>query len=117
LFVETTLLFPLALVPLVWLIYSGSATFASGDTSLNLLLLLSGPVTVMPLLLFAVAARKVTLTTIGFMQFLAPTLQFLTGVYYGEALTTAHLICFGLIWTAVVLFSIDAVQAAKKPLL
>jgi len=115
LFVETTLLFPLAFVPLVWLTYSGSAAFGSGDTSLNVLLLLAGPVTVMPLLLFAVAARKVTLTMVGFMQFLAPTLQFLIGVYYGEELTTAHLICFGSIWTAVALFSIDAFRSTKKP--
>ncbi len=115
LFVETTLLLPFAIVPLVWLVYSSASAFASGDTSLNFLLILAGPVTVMPLLLFAIAARKVTLTTLGFMQFLAPTLQFLTGVYYGELLTTAHIICFGLIWIAVALFSADAIRATKKP--
>lgn len=114
LFVETTLLFPLALVPLVWVVYSGTASFASGDTSLNILLVVAGPVTVMPLLMFAVAARKLTLTMVGFLQFLAPTLQFLIGVYYGEELTTAHIICFGLIWTAVALFSIDAFRSARK---
>jgi chloramphenicol-sensitive protein RarD len=116
LFVETTLLFPLALMPLLWLVWSGASAFTSADSSLSLLLILAGPVTVMPLLLFAIAARKLTLTTVGFLQFLAPTLQFLTGVYYGEELTTAHLICFGLIWTAVALFSIDAFRATKKPL-
>ena len=115
LFVETTLLFPFAFVPLVWLIWSGASAFSSGDTSLNVLMLLAGPVTVMPLLLFAVAARKLTLTMVGFLQYLAPTLQFLIGVYYGEELTTAHLICFGSIWTAVALFSIDAFRSAKKP--
>ena len=117
LFVETTLLFPFAFVPLVWLVWSGASAISSGETSLNLLLVLAGPVTVMPLLLFAIAARKLTLTTVGFLQYLAPTLQFLTGVYYGEKLTTAHLICFGLIWTAVVLFSVDAFRATKKPVL
>jgi chloramphenicol-sensitive protein RarD len=116
LFVETTLLFPLALMPLLWIVWSGASAFTSGDSSLSLLLILAGPVTVMPLLLFAIAARKLTLTTVGFLQFLAPTLQFLTGVYYREELTTAHLICFGLIWTAVALFSIDAFRATKKPL-
>ena len=116
LFVETTLLFPLALMPLLWLLWSGTSAFTSGDTSLSLLLIVAGPVTVTPLLLFAIAARKLTLTTVGFLQFLAPTLQFLTGVYYGEVLTTAHIICFGLIWTAVALFSIDAFRATKKPL-
>ena len=115
LFVETTLLFPFAFVPLVWLIYAGGSAFGAGDSSLTLLLLAAGPVTVLPLLLFAVAARKLTLTTVGFLQYLAPTLQFLIGVYYGEELTTAHLICFGLIWTAVGLFSVDAFRATKKP--
>ncbi len=115
LFVETTLLFPFAFVPLVWLVWSGASAISSGETSLNLLLVLAGPVTVMPLLLFAIAARKLTLTTVGFLQYLAPTLQFLTGVYYGEVLTTAHLICFGLIWTAVAMFSVDALRATKKP--
>ena len=115
LFVETTLLFPFAFVPLAWLVYSGTSAFGAGDTRMTLLLVAAGPVTVMPLLLFAVAARKLTLTTVGFLQFLAPTLQFMTGVYYGEMLTTAHLICFGLIWTAVTLFSIDALRQSKKP--
>jgi len=59
---------------------------------------------------YALAARRLTLTTIGFMQFLAPTLQFGTGIYYGETLTTAHLICFGFIWTAVAFFIFDAVK-------
>jgi chloramphenicol-sensitive protein RarD len=82
--------------------------------SLALLLLAAGPITVVPLLLFAVAARRLPLTTVGFMQFLAPTLQFLTGIYYGEELTTAHKICFGLIWIAVVLFSTDAIRRSKN---
>jgi chloramphenicol-sensitive protein RarD len=63
---------------------------------------------------FAVAARRLPLTTIGFMQFLAPTLQFVIGVYYGEQLTTAHLLCFGFIWAAVAFFSVDAILAGKK---
>ena len=116
LFVETVLLLPCA-VALLWSIgAAGDLAFGQGDTSLSLLLLLGGPVTVMPLLLFAIAARRLPLTMIGFMQFLAPTLQFFTGVYYGEALTTAHIICFALIWTAAGFFSYDALRASKKPL-
>jgi len=114
LFVETTLLFPFAMVWMAWLLVAGQASFGTQDVSLALLLLAAGPITVVPLLLFAVAARRLPLTTIGFMQFLAPTLQFLTGLYYGEKLTTAHMICFGLIWIAVVLFSTDAIRAGKK---
>ena len=114
LFVETLLLFPFAMVWMIWLLVAGQASFGSQDMSLAMLLLAAGPVTVVPLLLFAVAARRLPLTMIGFMQFLAPTLQFLTGIYYGEKLTTAHQICFGLIWVAVILFSVDAIRAGRK---
>ena len=114
LFVETTLLFPFAIAWLVFLILGGQASFGAGDTGLSMLLVLGGPVTVMPLLLFAISAKRLSLTTIGFMQFLAPTLQFFTGLYYGEQLTTAHLVCFGCIWIAVAFFSYDALTAGKK---
>ncbi len=114
LFVETALLFPFAMVWMTWLLLAGQASFGTQDMSLAMLLLAAGPVTVVPLLLFAVAARRLPLTMIGFMQFLAPTLQFLTGIYYGEKLTTAHQICFGLIWVAVILFSADAIRAGRK---
>ena len=114
LFVETALLFPFAMVWMTWLLLTGQASFGTQDMSLAMLLLAAGPVTVVPLLLFAVAARRLPLTMIGFMQFLAPTLQFLTGIYYGEKLTTAHQICFGLIWVAVILFSADAIRAGTK---
>ena len=60
------------------------------------LLLLAGPFTVMPLLFFAIAARRLRLSTIGFLQFIGPTGQFFVGLYYGEELTGPHLICFSL---------------------
>ena len=116
LFIETMMLLPIALVWLLWLLASGQSEFGGGNLTMMSLLLLAGPVTVLPLLCFAVAARRLTLTTIGFMQFLAPTLQFGIAIYYGEQLTTAHLICFGFIWAAVVFFSIDAIRAGKKKL-
>ena len=114
LFVETTLLFPFAAAYLGMLMAGQVASFGSGDTGLSVLLMLGGPVTVIPLLLFARSAKRLTLTTLGFMQFLAPTLQFCTGLYYGEVLTTAHLVCFGLIWAAVAFFSYDAITSGKK---
>lgn len=114
LFIETILLFPFALLWLLWLINSDTSVFTAGGMRISALLMLAGPVTVIPLLCFAIAARRLTLTTVGFMQFLAPTLQFLTGLYYGEVLTTAHLVCFGCIWLAVLLFSADAVRASRK---
>jgi chloramphenicol-sensitive protein RarD len=114
LFIETLMLFPFACGWLLWLMASGDAAFASGDAGLSGLLMLAGPFTVLPLLCFATAARRLTLTTVGFMQFIAPTLQFLTGVYYGEPLTTARLACFACIWVAVVVFCADAVMASRK---
>jgi chloramphenicol-sensitive protein RarD len=114
LFVETVLLLPFALIWFGYLFSSSQMVFATGDSSMTFWLMMAGPVTVVPLLCFALAARRVSLTTIGFMQFLAPTLQFGTGIYYGETLTTAHLICFTFIWTAVAFFTFDAIKSTKK---
>lgn len=116
LFVETVLLLPFAGVWLAWMIYSGRSAFGIDDPGIAGMLLLAGPITVIPLLCFALAARRLALSTVGFMQFLAPTLQFLTGVYYGEKLTPAHLICFACIWTAVILFSVDAIRRTRVSL-
>ncbi len=117
LFVETVLLAPAAIAWFTWIMLSGDAMFGSGGAALTFWLVMAGPITAFPLLCFALAARRLPLTTIGFMQFLAPTLQFGTGIYYGETLTIPHLVCFGFIWTAVIVFSLDAYSAGrKKPL-
>lgn len=110
LFVETVVLLPIAALWLASLLLSGQSAFTADDPHMVGLLLLAGPITVIPLLCFALAARRVSLTMVGFMQFLAPTLQFLTGIYYGEQLTVPHLVCFGCIWIAVTLFSADALR-------
>jgi len=107
LFVETIVLLPIAVVWLAWMARAGDVAFAS-NAEVTGLLLLAGPVTVVPLLFFALAARRLPLSTVGFMQFLAPTMHFGIAVYYGEVLTTAHMICFACIWAAVILFSTDA---------
>jgi len=108
LFIETLVLLPFALCYLLWIMLAGEAAFSFTDPSLAGILLLAGPLTVTPLLFFALAARRLNLSTLGMMQFIAPTLQFVIAVIYGEQLTSAHLICFSLIWLAVILFSIDA---------
>ena len=113
LFIETLLLLPIALGYLLWLMQAGEAAFSIEDLTLAGILLLAGPITVIPLLFFAIAARRLNLSTVGMMQFIAPTLQFLVAVYYGEELTMAHIVCFSLIWVAVILFSIDAWRANK----
>ncbi len=115
LFVETLLLLPLALVWFAFFKSAGHATFGSGDATMTFWLVMAGPITALPLLCFALAARRLPLTTIGFMQFLSPTLQFGTGIYYGEPLTSAHIICFSFIWAAVAFFIFDALRGTKKP--
>ena len=114
LFIETIILLPIALIYLGSLMAEGSAVFGSGDTSTSIILLAAGPLTVIPLLFFALAAKRLPLATVGMMQFLAPTIQFLVGLYYGEKLTTAHIVCFVCIWSAVLLFSFDALQSSRR---
>ncbi|HMB74404.1 MAG TPA: EamA family transporter RarD [Gammaproteobacteria bacterium] len=114
LFVETVVLLPAALAFLGWLASRQTAVFTSGEAGIVAMLMLAGPLTVLPLLLFALAARRLTLSTIGVMQFIAPTLQFLVGLAYGEALTGPHIVCFALIWIAVFLFSGDAWRRSRS---
>ena len=113
LFIETLVLLPLAGGYLLWATFAASAAFDASQPMLAILLMLAGPITVVPLLCFALAARRLRLSTIGIMQFIAPTLQFLVGLMYGEQLTVPHLICFTLIWIAVAVFSWDAWRASK----
>lgn len=115
LFIETLILLPFAAAYLVWILGTDTAAFRASDPSLAFTLILAGPITVVPLLSFALAARRLNLSTLGMMQFIAPTLQFLIGVYYGEHLTTAHIVCFACIWTAVILFSWDAWRSSRRP--
>jgi chloramphenicol-sensitive protein RarD len=114
LFVETLVLLPLAMGYWVWLLNTGTSDFSSRDPFLSFLLVLAGPITILPLLLFVLAARRLPFSLIGFLQFIAPTLQFLMGLLYGEVLTMAHMLCFGLIWIAVAFFVLDAWRAVPQ---
>ena len=113
LFIETLVLLPLALVYMWTLFQSGQAAFSSDAPGQMVLLLMAGPLTVLPLLCFALAARRLDLSMIGFLQFIGPTGQFIVGVAYGEALTPPHLVCFGFIWIAVIIFAIDAWKLSR----
>jgi chloramphenicol-sensitive protein RarD len=114
LFVETVVLAPAAAAWLLVMLLGGGAFISSAGAGMTGLLLLAGPLTVIPLLFFALAARRLSLTAIGFMQFIAPTLQFLTGIYYGEQLTLPRIVCFGCIWAAVAVFSVDALRNSRR---
>jgi chloramphenicol-sensitive protein RarD len=113
--VETAILFPLAAAWLGWLALASQPVL--GTTSLDtVLLVLSGVVSTTPLLLFTAAARRLPYSTLGMLQFLAPTLQFLIAVLlYGEPFTAAHGIAFGAIWTALVLYVIAMLRAPRLP--
>ncbi len=105
---ETLLMLPFALGALIWLAAAGEARFGRLDLAGSLLLMSSGLATCVPLLLFAGGARRLTLSTLGIVQYIAPTLHFLTAVFlFGEVFTTAHSITFALIWVAVLLFVLE----------
>ena len=104
LFLETAFLFPIAAVLLIWLGQTGEMVRASGVGEYALLAT-AGAVTIIPLLLYVIGARGLRLSTMGVMQFMAPTLQFIIGIWGGEPFTTAHMITFGLIWAGVATFT------------
>jgi len=111
LLVETLVLSPLALTYLGHLASSHSGAFALGPSTLALLSL-SGPLTALPLVWFARAARALPLSTLGIVQYVAPTLQFLIAVFVlGEPMPAARWAAFGFIWLALVIFSVDLVRA------
>ncbi len=114
LFIETALLAPFAAAFAFFLVRSGESHFATGNLGGDALLVLAGPATVIPLVLFALAARRLPLTVMGFLQYIGPTLQLMLGLYYGEPFTRAHLIAFSLIWAALALVSVDAVLRSRK---
>ena len=105
LLVETALLLPVALAFLGYLAVLGTGSFATLDRWTDLLLILAGPVTMLPLIWFTSAARRLPLSLVGFFQYIAPTCHFVLAVFvFGEPFTKAHLITFLLIWSAVALF-------------
>jgi chloramphenicol-sensitive protein RarD len=112
--VETALLAPLALGWIIWLSRQGAGGLGHYDTGTDLLLVLGGAVTAIPLLLFTAAAKRLPYSTLGFLQYLAPSLQFLLAVLvFGEALTTAHLVCFGAIWAALAIFTVEGIRKGR----
>lgn len=113
--IETGLMFLPAFGYLTYLGAHGSGAFGQGGVQTTLLLGCAGFVTAIPLILFAYGARRVQLTTLGVLQYVAPTLQFLLGVIvYGESFTQARVIGFCLIWTALLLYSIEGVITQRR---
>lgn len=106
--IETSLLLPLAAGYLAVLARDGSIAFGRLSVGTDLLLLAAGPITALPLLWFASAVRRLRLATVGLMQYIAPTMQFLLAVFaFGEPFGGPRLVAFALIWIAVFLYSAD----------
>ena len=115
LFVETSLMLPVALCYAGFLAYSGNAYFLARDWQLDILIVLAGPVTSLPLVWFASGARRLNYATVGIFQFIAPSGHFLLGVFvYDEPFGRAHLITFACIWVAIVIFSLDSLRSLRR---
>jgi chloramphenicol-sensitive protein RarD len=114
LYIETTLLLPVAVAYVGYLTIVGRGALVSGDPWLVGRLAASGVVTAVPLLLFAAAARRLQFSTLGFLQYLAPSVQFLLAVFaFHEPLTTIKVAALSCIWAAVALYSFDSLRSFR----
>ena len=110
LFVETLVLVPLALAYLGYVMVRDHGPGPMAEPVNLTLLLLTGPATAMPLLLFAFAVQRLRLTTIGMLQYIGPTIQFLLAIFVlGEPINLTQLVSFGLIWVSLLVYSTDSV--------
>jgi chloramphenicol-sensitive protein RarD len=111
---ETAVLLPIAAAVLGWVAISGESTFTVDTPNHPLLLASAGLVTAAPLLLFAAAARRVPLVTIGLLQFITPVLQLLCGVLLlGETMSTSRWVGFGIVWTALLVLTFDSIRSLR----
>jgi chloramphenicol-sensitive protein RarD len=116
---ETGIVFPLALIYLAFVGLNGSGAFLHDGPLIDIFLAGAGFVTTIPLLMFASAAKQIPLTVVGLLQYIAPTLQFLIGVYiYKESFNFSQLIGFAFVWIALIIFAVEnyaAHRAAMEP--
>ncbi|MBK4784427.1 MAG: EamA family transporter RarD [Pantoea sp. Pent] len=113
--IETAWLFPLAAIYLFGFADSATSHLSANPLSLNLKLIAAGIITTIPLMLFAAACARLRLSTVGFFQYLGPTLMFLLAVlFYGESLTPDKMVTFGFIWLALAIFILDALLFSAR---
>lgn len=111
---ETMLLGPVVLAGLAWWTWTGEGALARGDLGLDALLLLAGPLTVLPLVLFAAGARRLPLATVGLVQYIGPSIQFGLGIWvFHEAFDAWRLLGFVLIWSALAVYTADTWRHAR----
>ncbi len=112
---ETTLLLPVALVYIAYISATGTAVAKSADLGLWLLLIGGGVVTSLPLLWFTQAAKRLQYSTLGLVQYVAPSIQFMLAVFlYGERFTNAHLVTFACIWVGLVIYTMDLTRIYRR---
>ncbi|WP_261885021.1 EamA family transporter RarD [Vibrio pomeroyi] len=115
LFIETLVMLPIAATYLLFIADSPTSDFSMNPMQLNLLLIAAGVITTVPLLCFTGAATRLKLSTLGFFQYIGPSLMFLLAVLiYGEAFTSDKAVTFAFIWGALVIFSFDGLRHSKK---
>lgn len=113
---ETGIVFPAALAYLLIVEANGGGAFLHDSTLVDILLIGAGAVTTIPLLMFASAARQIPLTVVGLLQYIAPTLQFLIGVFlYKEPFDRSHFIGFGIVWLALIVFWVENYLSRRVP--
>lgn len=112
---ETLLVMPLAAMALTWWTVQGHSAFALGEPTRIGWLLLAGPLTAVPLLLFAAGARRIPLTTLGLIQYISPSMQFGLGVWlYREPMDPARLTAFACIWAGLLVYSAEGLWRGRR---
>jgi chloramphenicol-sensitive protein RarD len=112
---ETLVLLPIGIGYLVWCELMGAGTIGHEGISMDLLLVLGGPLTAIPLVLFAFGARRIAYSTIGLLQYIGPTMQLILAIFvFHEPFTPERAIGFSLIWTALAIYATDGVWRARK---
>lgn len=112
---ETTLLLPLALAGFAWFAFHGESALVAGPWTRRWLLAAAGPVTAVPLVLFAEGARRIPLSLLGLLQYVGPSLQMAVGVYlFGERVSSARLVGFAIVWSALVVYSAEGFLHARR---
>ncbi len=115
--VETLVLFPLAAAYIWWLMSTGQSNFASHGLSHAALYATTGIITAVPLMLFGAAAIRVSMVSLGLLQYLAPTIQFALGIFvFHEAMPASRWIGFGLVWIALGIFTVEAINHHRRQL-
>ena len=115
--VETVVLTPVALAYVVWLVVSGHSNFGSHGLGHAALFTTTGIITAVPLMLFGAAAIRVSMVSLGLLQYLAPTIQFALGLLvFHEAMPASRWIGFGMVWLALAMFTVEALNHRRRQL-